>query len=584
MIWESLYPILGSIRPHGLEAGGSRKSRPTMEFLASYEDYFANSEASAASTSRAKILAESGEALTPTQLTEAAGRARNFDKLTVFNRVGGVLVGRKADDGPLRWIDGLSLRREDAPGGRIVLVVGDISGHELRLGPFSADVVFRALLFAADGRPLVVTIINTGLDSVQKKLVHPALLDTVIGCEMIELDSFVFNYISKDIRDANDAEMQRARGYDALYVLASLHGVHALVQFQLKADVETQISEFIEQRSPQVLQSALTDSLVFSDPTRSPLAAQYRIYSPPVLDAMKRCLPPRVESLDEFGQCIERRAFDTSISAVSGSQAKLWFARPKPLGFVSGVPERPFSLDQDLAFLSNPHPLAFLIQDTDAGGNPDVWTFESLAPSIEEGIKSLVQANLRAASILASAEDFTVLQRLFRLIFDGQLRGSALLRQVEDLATQLGSQVDDAVQTSRWNASENPPGVQEASAIATFYEGLDGAATSNPSKLPEVAAALGIVANCAQAVKSHERIASAAAWQNFCSLDKVREALETSCNAAGAAGKKSLVCQLANVAAFSATTFAEIKLTELLEIPINYTPQPTTPRVCRGGF
>jgi hypothetical protein len=193
----------------------------------------------------------------------------------------------------------------------------------------------------------------------------------------------------------------------------------------------------------------------------------------------------------------------------------------------------------------------------------------------------LVQTN-PAASILATAEDFTILQRLFRLIFDGQLRGPQLLRQVADLATQLGLQIDDAVPTSRWNTSENLLGVREAQSIGFFYEDLGIEAAPKTPAAPEVATALTILAACAQAAKSPDSLVSAAAWQSHRSLEKVREPLATSCRESGTDGAKSLVCRLADVAAFSEAAFAEIKLAEMIGIPTTPTQQPT-PKVCRPG-
>jgi hypothetical protein len=157
-----------------------RTAQPTMDYLASYEDYFPSSESSAAATLRAKLLADAGYRLTPDQLAEAMARARNFDKLTVFNRVGGVLIGRRADTAS-HGLDGFSLRQEPATDGRSSLVLRDASGQETRFGPYLPDIIYRALLFAADGRPLVVTILNTGLGRVQKVMLHLALVDTAIA-------------------------------------------------------------------------------------------------------------------------------------------------------------------------------------------------------------------------------------------------------------------------------------------------------------------------------------------------------------------------------------------------------------------
>jgi hypothetical protein len=62
---------------------------------------------------------------------------------------------------------------------------------------------------------------------------------------MIELDRFVFGYISENQRKKHESEMLRVGGYDALYFLASLYGSRALVKADYKPDFEAMISRHI---------------------------------------------------------------------------------------------------------------------------------------------------------------------------------------------------------------------------------------------------------------------------------------------------------------------------------------------------
>jgi hypothetical protein len=562
--------------------GDRRAPSPTMEFLATYEDYFANSEATAAATLRAKLLADSGQALKPGKFAEAAARARDFEKLTVFNRVGGVLIGRTvaSDAGVL---DGYSLRQEAAAADRVTLVLRDASGSEDRLGPYAPDIIYRALLFAADGRPLVVTILNTGLDDLQKVILHSALVDTAVGCEMIELDKFVFGYIRKDLRDAHSAEMRRVKGYDALYILAAMQGARGLVNPQFQPEFDERISRHVMDRTAEALQSALGDPLLFSDPKRSPLAASYRIYKQPVLDAMKMCAAKRPASLDLFGACMADAARTTVFSK---TEVEAWLTPPKPLEFVSGVRDRPFSINADLAFLASSTTgegtgaLQFLIQDTDGSGDADVWSFDSLTPSIQEGVRALVQTNAQAAAILHDSEDFTVLQRLFRLVFGGQIRGPQLLSQVAGLAIQLRAQTNDKVSTARWNTSA-PLGVNEARDLAAWYRELGAEAQPTAPTPPEVRTALTVLTACAEAAKLPDRFVSAATWQTYCSFDEVSDKLAAFCRANSPDGANSLVCRLAGIAKYSEASLAKIKLGEMIGIPANSAQQSTAPKACR---
>jgi hypothetical protein len=498
-------------------------------------------------------------------------------------------IGRKSANGatlPERVLDGYSIRQEASDPGRIALVLRDGAGYEKRLGSYAPDVIYRALLFAADGRPLVVTIVNTELGGVQKVILHPVLIDTAIGCEMIELDKFVFSYIRKDIRDANSAEMRRVQGYDALYSLARLYGVRALVKAEYQPELDALISSYIEDHSRETLQSALRDPLLFSDIKRSPLAANYHIYGKPVIDAMKMCVAKRRDTLDAFGDCLTHAAR----TVTTNEQAREWLKQPKPLEFVSGVRDRSYSLDVDLKFLdgaakTDTHGvLQFLIQDTDSTGDTDtnVWSFDSLTPAIEEGVKTLIKTNPQATTILRNSEDFAVLQRLFRLIFDGQLRGPQLLSQVASLAKQLGPQVKDKVSTARWNPSQSPIGVNEARSVAKSYEALGADAQSSAPTPPEVQSALTILAACADAARAPDRFMWASTWQAHCSFDNVRETLAASCRANLA--RDTLLCRLSAIANFANATWAKIKLAEVMGMPINATPEPKTPKACRAAL
>jgi hypothetical protein len=498
--------------------------------------------------------------------------------------VGGVLIGRtSASDA--RILEGFSLRQEAVVADRVTLVPRNASGREIRFGPYAPDVIYRALLFASDGRPLVVTIVNTGLGNVQKVILHPALVDAAIGCEMIELDKFLFSYIREDLRDAHSAEMRRVQGYDALYILASLQGARALVKPEFQLEFDARINRQIKERTPDALQSALSDPLLFSEPTRSPLAASYRIYEKPVLDAMKICVAKRPERLDSFGACMADEARTTVFSK---AQADSWLKRPKPLEFVSGVRDRSFALDADLTFLARPAKdddfgaLQFLIQDTDGTGSVNVWSFDSLTPSIQEGVKDLVRTSPQAAVILRNSEDFAILQRLFRLVFDGQLRGPQLLSQVASLATQLSAQTKDKVSTPRWNTPQSPLGVAEARNMAAFYENLGAEAQPTALTAPETRTALTVLAGCAEAAKSPDRFALAATWQAHCTFETVRDKLAESCRAKLSDDANALVCRLERLAMFSDTTMAEIKLGEILGIPANATQRSAGPMACRA--
>src|SRR6185436_18559571 len=121
-------------------------------------------------------------------------RSRSFARLRGFSRIGGVLIGRDPDAAPdeppldvrdLRW----ERSAENPRVWRFKLIHGD--GKETTSRYFHDDLLFRALAYAADGRPVGVTMVSASPLWDLKILVHPALLDSGLGQRIIDLDRFV---------------------------------------------------------------------------------------------------------------------------------------------------------------------------------------------------------------------------------------------------------------------------------------------------------------------------------------------------------------------------------------------------------
>ena len=97
-------------------------------------------------------------------------------------------------------------------------------------------------------------------------------------------------------------------------------------------------------------------------------------------------------------------------------------------------------------------------------------------------------------------------------------------------------------------------------------------------------AALQKLAACAAIAKSDISVISAAAWQTNCSLEDMRERLQTTCRDAGPDGSDTPACKLVAAAAYSDRVLAEIKLAELLGIPGESAEKRTTPKACRANL
>jgi hypothetical protein len=125
--------------------------------------------------------------------------ARSFGALRGFSRVGGVLIGRAPTSGAADRFDLVDIRweAESATSGRLVLVAPE--GKTYRSGLVRRSVAYSALLYAADGRPLAVTMVTAKPLPELKILLHPTLVDSPMGARVIDLDRFVDMYTGDDI-------------------------------------------------------------------------------------------------------------------------------------------------------------------------------------------------------------------------------------------------------------------------------------------------------------------------------------------------------------------------------------------------
>jgi hypothetical protein len=126
----------------------------------------------------------------------SVARGRSFFALRGFSRVGGVLIGRDPEPGsPALDFPVFQWTRDD---GGVRFHFGAANGSTVDAGPFHASVVHGALAYAADGRALTATMISAEPLRDLKILVHPALLDTTLGCRAISIDRFADETTGED--------------------------------------------------------------------------------------------------------------------------------------------------------------------------------------------------------------------------------------------------------------------------------------------------------------------------------------------------------------------------------------------------
>ena len=93
------------------------------------------------------------------------------------------------------------------------------NGAEVVLGPYDPEIVHFALVYAADGRPITVTMVEANPLLDLKILLHPALVDTKLGCRSISLDMFAdtFGRSDDNVTQLRTDAFEETHGLVALY-------------------------------------------------------------------------------------------------------------------------------------------------------------------------------------------------------------------------------------------------------------------------------------------------------------------------------------------------------------------------------
>lgn len=469
--------------------------------LASYEDFFPGQAAALRQTPRSQARAEllgnlrgsTGAGLEGRMLTRAAAEtgddvarllanmASNASAVSGYFRVGGVVIGQDPGGTPNLAYRNLAWRMH---GQLVDLSLVDASGRSQDLGSFDRAMVHQALGYAADDRRVAATMVSAGQGMPLKILLHPALVDTRLGNDVIELDRFVDamardpfsgSLVADDIEDAQ----ARVQGHHLLYQLA--WATRLLASGQVPDEDRQYLEEELASihSSPEAValaERALSDPVGLGDPKLSPLTAKREFYDQTLVSLVQRC---RVWQGGLSG-------FENCVSTTAGNVAESWFVPPPSFEVWSGVRERGYEPDPALSFLrpqSSMEQFRFLIQaaftsppefagltETErlAFSDPRPWEFPSVQRMIEEEIRRQLRSDPERAAVLRRVSDFVVLQRLFRTVLSGGFGSEFPKERLIELTRDTRQEGVPPVRTPRWNA---PAGVLEQE-VSSFMDQL----------------------------------------------------------------------------------------------------------------
>jgi hypothetical protein len=429
--------------------------------------------------------------------------ARDFLRLRGFADTGGVLIGRR----PGRKFDMVDLKWE-AAGPRLRLILVGRDGRILRSRPHQMSLISQALAYAADGRPVAVTIVPSPPLLDLKVLLHPVFVDTLLGSRIIALDKFVFEYTGKeafhlDARKNLDAQM-------ALYAYAWAARVLAISEHMLKLqDVTPEWRERLKSFD-DLARKCLEDRELSADAAQalknpallakrddSPLTVKEKYFDKdlvaiilksagvsPAMSMARFDKRLRVEvgmAAEALARSLASAQTEEQLKA-SGEKISQWLFRFPSFEVTGGVREKafgssagelvmpdgdetsmPFDFSLQIAFTSNALRDAILGGDEKySNADDDPWDF----PGIKQAIHNKVIEQIRADSsgrdekIVADVSEFVMLQRLFRLALSGDLGEHFPVEKLIALSQiAMKNKPPLTIHTQRWDSY---PGYLEA--------------------------------------------------------------------------------------------------------------------------
>lgn len=416
------------------------------DFLDTYEDHFPNREENKLATLRSQIMIQAVGNTDKKDSVNAVKRAYNYALLDTYHKTGGIVIGRPPENhtsltgiSRLQWT-----MRQD---GQVEIFVVRQNGERVAIGQFNKSLAYLALLYAADTRPLTVTIINTQLPGAQRVLLHPALVDTEFGCETIQFDKFIFKYTDKDTKNKIDGAMKSANALDALYRFANWSRIRAVTIEKDLVDME--FAKFNFDAIPLILKSNITNL----DIEQSPLTKLPNWYDPSLVEEIRSCLKGNLTPIG-FSKCIVENNLNPT-----DKEYKSWYLHNPPnMSLVSGIREAKYILDNSLNGLKKINDsydkyLTFKVQtvfDSRENDASAAWVVESLSETVNQGMRNLIASNHRAKEIMSNTRDFVILQRLFRLAFNGNFGDEFEVESLADFARTLQSNTPPHLDTPRW--------------------------------------------------------------------------------------------------------------------------------------
>lgn len=436
--------------------------------LSTYEDYFPNS-LSASVPSHYAVIMKPLKRFSPTSIVaftreEAFDNAFSFSNLSANPWISGVLIGRSPEKSSTAAPDIRDMQWKDSAG-FVHITLMDAAGKGYNLGRFPKPVIAQALAYAADARPIAATMINCTDGALPLRvLVHPALVNTPLGCNIISMDRFVDTYAYNEPSGQVQYALLQFRYqkflYDACaYYLISKRHLYNDAESYLVEGPYKQFTGFIISNF-RLLKGKLLNGRVFNDTLLSPMRVKKSYYHQYLVDLIVTHLASSATGEEFFNKINAGFPANMTAGDILITQSEIR----------SGVRENAYSLDPDLTLNTD---LTFIEQvaynksrfckkniHPEADNSP--WAFPYLKPGdmIRKSIDQHIQAGINK-EIMDNALAFTSAQRLFRNMLSGGLGLNFPLSRMNALMDACINSVA-YVKTPEWSAGyQSLPGMDK---------------------------------------------------------------------------------------------------------------------------
>ncbi len=384
-------------------------------------------------------------------------RARSYKSLRGFRRIGGVLIGKEPENTGNTNMVFTDIFWESKNQTSIEIKLKRNDGKIISAGTYEKDIINQALTYVSDNRLVTTTMINAQPIPFLKIFVHPALVNTELGCQSIGLDRLVDKY-TVDNKTHNQA-LSAFSYQELLYKYSFYRLIAEKVNEKEKDYLNTLIiiyeSEIL--RNWSEIYNLLEKGKIFENVTKSHIAAKPEFYNSEVVNHLKSSISNCNGNCSIFFKNFNGKSIHVDESVVNNVlnlNVEQW----------SGVREQSYNVDNELNFLKEnrndlTYPILFIRQivlnnesegEEETDENP--WEFPDLESKeiIKNCVIQGIMSNEKDLNLVNRMKSFIFAQRLFRVALNGDLGFEFPIEKLLTLSIETKDFVRE-VETPTWN-------------------------------------------------------------------------------------------------------------------------------------